>query len=69
MCCLISNREGLGRVCSLWDKQHESDKVRKSTLRLETFFKFGVYRAFVEQDKAIHKKYIMSGQCPLIRLL
>ena len=47
---------------SLWDKQHESDIVRKSTLRLETFFKFGVYRAYVEQDKAIHKKYIMSGQ-------
>ena len=65
MCCLISNREGLGRVCSLWDKQHESDIVRKSTLRLETFFKFGVYWAYVEQDKAIHKKYIMSGQCVL----
>ena len=48
---------------SLWDKQLESDIVRKSTLRLETFFKFGVYRAYVEQDKAIHKKYIMSRQC------
>ena len=66
VCCLISNQEGLGWVCSLWDKQHASDIVRKSTLRLETFFKFGVYWAYVEQDKAIHKKHKCLGSVSFI---
>ena len=44
--------------------------VRKSTLMLGTFVKFGVYWVYVEQDKAIHKKHInVWAVCPLIHLL
>ena len=38
--------------------------VRKSTLTLGTFFKFGFYWAYVEQDKAI-RNIKMSAQCVL----
>ena len=34
----------------LWDKQHETQIVRKSNI-----LKFGVYRAYIERDTAIQK--------------
>ena len=54
--CLVSNWEGLVRVSLLWDKQHQTAIVRKST-SIEDMknLKFGVDRANIEQDSAIYK--------------